>query len=125
MGRLLLPLLFFAAALAAGDLSGKWNGSLEMKTPDGDHTGTAFLELKQTGAEITGRAGPNEEEALAIRNVKLEGKRLTFEIRHEERGRLFKLALDLVDDDKLEGTIDGESDAGEKVSGKINLKKGS
>jgi hypothetical protein len=123
MRRLSLLTLIFAAALAAGDLSGKWNGSVEFKTPDGDETGGAFMELQQNGGEITGKAGESEAEAQAITNVKLDGKRLTFDVPHQ--GRVFKLALDVVADDKLEGTLDGETESGEKISGKISFKKAS
>jgi hypothetical protein len=118
--RKLFPLILtFAAALAAGDLSGTWNGEVNI----GDDIGSAFMELKQDGEAITGKAGESAADSEVIKNAKLEGKRLSFEVSHH--GRVFKLAMDLVTDDKLEGTIDGESESGEKISGKISFKKAS
>ncbi len=120
--RRLLPLLLLAATAFAGDLTGKWAGTLEMKTPDGEtRTSDAVMELKQSGDQITGQAGPNEQEMFPIENAKLDGKRLTFTVSHE--GRMLKFELTLMADDKLEGSLQGESDSGEKRTGKLTFTK--
>ncbi len=122
MRRLFLLLTVLAASLAAADLTGKWSGTVDLKGPDGSESGGAWLELKQQGDEITGKAGPSEEELHPISDAKFDGKRLTFQVTGPQ-GQVFKLALDLIADDKLEGAIEGQTDSGDKITGKISLKK--
>ncbi len=122
MRRVFLLTTLLAAGLAAADLTGKWNGTVEFKGPDGSQTGGAFMELKQQGNEVTGQAGPNEGDLVPISNVKFDGKRLAFEVVGPE-GRVFKLALEIAGEGKLEGTVNGETDSGDKVTGKITFQK--
>ncbi len=121
MRRVFLLMTVLAASLAAADLTGRWTGTVEFKGADGE-AGGACLELKQQGDEITGKAGPNEEDLHPISNAKFDGKRLTFQVTGPQ-GQVFKLALELVADDKLEGTIDGQNEAGDKMTGKLAVKK--
>lgn len=97
-------LLFLAPAMAAEDLSGKWNGSFII-TMDGEtRDDVAYLVLKQNGAELTGTAGPNEQQQWAILKGKVEGNKVTFEVQTDEP--LLKFELTLVD-----GHLKGEAKA--------------
>src|ERR1044071_3219182 len=77
--------ILFAVALALAvapesDITGKWTGSFNMVAADGGaKDSTALLVLKQTGADITGTVGPNEDEQHAISKGKIEGDRITLE----------------------------------------------
>lgn len=131
MRTLLSILLLAVAVLAAGsglvmgaDISGKWAGSVEFKTPDGDtDSGGAYAVLKQNGQEVTGTAGPEEEQQFAIENGKLEGKKLTFQLSlpGDAGSRVFKLSLTLASDDQMEGDIEGLTNNGAKLTGKLKL----
>jgi hypothetical protein len=44
-------------------VTGKWSGSFNATNPNGEtKESTAVLVLKQTGTDITGTVGPNEDE---------------------------------------------------------------
>ncbi|HEY2932109.1 MAG TPA: hypothetical protein VGK99_10215 [Acidobacteriota bacterium] len=91
--------------LLGADISGKWSGSFVTTNPEGEtRQDKAFLKLKQEGSEITGTAGPNEEKQWAIRNGKIDGTRITFEVQTDEP--LMKFDLQVVD-----GRIKGEAKA--------------
>ena len=100
----------------AGDLTGTWSGTIELTGPDGDRTAPVLLILKQSGSEITGSGGGGEDDQHPIKNGKIEGDTLTFEV-HQERDdgtRIYKLVLTMAGD-KLEGTIQRDETKG-KVS---------
>jgi hypothetical protein len=121
--RKLLPLLFLAATAFAGDLTGRWSGTFEMKRPDGEtRTRSAEMEFKQSGDQITGKAGPTGEEMVPIENAKLEGGKLTFSVT-PPNGRPIRFTLTVVGDDKLEGGAEGEDDNGEKREAKVSLSR--
>lgn len=113
----------FAGFAAAADVTGKWTGKVEFKTPDGNtDTGSALVVMKQSGDEITGTAGESDEHMAAIENGKIAGNKVTFQVTvGDENKRVFKITMNLVSDDKLEGDIEGESADGEKRAGKISL----
>lgn len=88
---------FALTAAADTDITGKWSGSFEITTPDGEtHNDTALLILKQSGSDITGTVGPNEDQQFPIQTGKIEGDKITIQADHE--GRTLKLALVLVAD---------------------------
>ena len=115
-----LPVLFLAFGLAlfggaflraqstdtaAIDLTGKWSGSILFNNPDGDtREGSAFMDLKQNGSELTGTAGPSADEQSPIQKGKVEGDKITFEV--QTNGPLMKFELALVD-----GHLKGEAKA--------------
>jgi hypothetical protein len=75
-------ILLALAGVAAADpnVSGKWSGSFNVIGPDGQtKDSTALLVLTQTGGEITGTVGPNENEQHAISKGKIEGDKITIE----------------------------------------------
>ena len=77
----LLGLLLIAAALYAGDISGKWVGTSEFTNRGGEvRTGPILMTLKQSGEEVTGTAGPTAERQNEIRGGKVSGDKFTFEL---------------------------------------------
>jgi len=113
--------LFLAPALmAAEDLTGKWSGSFVMTFSDGgSKDSTAFMDLKQKEAEITGTAGENPDRQWTIQKGKVEGNKVTFEVQTE--GPLLKFELTLVD-----GHLKGEARAeheGKSVTAAVDLQR--
>jgi hypothetical protein len=118
----LLPCL--AAGLMAADVSGKWTGNVEVEDPAGGSTISAQVraELRQKADAITGAIGRQEDqEAEPIRNAKLDGKRLTFEVSSAETNGLVKFVLTL-DGDRLTGEMSGSMD-GTAIAGKVHLQR--
>lgn len=81
------------------DVTGKWTGTLDIPGPDGKDS-TAVLNLKQKGAEITGTAGPGEDEQLPIKNGKIEGDKISLDV--ENNGRVIHFAM-VVAEDRITG----------------------
>lgn len=65
---------------SAANISGTWTGKLIERDANGQqiHHGDLFLQLKQSGTEISGVIGEDEERATPIDNVVLSGNHLTF-----------------------------------------------
>ncbi len=122
MRKLLCSLLFSALALGAGELTGKWSGSFDITNSDGEtKADTAYMSLKQDGGEVTGPAGPNAEKQWTIQKGKLDGQKLTFEVRMEDGGLLvFNLTFD---GSSIQGDVKGNGSGGEQMSAKTNLKR--
>ena len=104
---LMLSVLVLTAAET--DVSGKWTGSFKMSGPDGQtKDGTAMLVLKQKGTEITGTAGPSEEEQMAIQKGSIDGSKITIELAADQGTIKFALVV-----------------AGDHMTGDANLDNGS
>jgi hypothetical protein len=108
MKTLLVCLSLCASSLPAADVTGTWVGTLEY---EGGAAKSAYLILKQTGSELTGTAGPSEEKQTAIRNGKVDGNEVSFEM---QASRLMKFTLRLVDG-RLQGDVTEESNGGSKT----------
>jgi hypothetical protein len=116
----LLPCL--AAALMAGDVSGKWMGHVQVDDPSGGPAIDAQVraELHQTADAITGAIGRQEDQqGEAIRNARLDGKHFTFEVSSTEANGLIKFVLTF-DGDRLDGEMSGSMD-GTAIAGKVHL----
>jgi hypothetical protein len=108
------------AAFADVDVTGKWSGSFTMTGPDGEtKDGTALLILKQTGADITGTVGPNEDERFTIQKGKIEGDKITLEADHG--GHTMKIDLVLAAD-RITGEAHMEAD-GQTLKAKIDVSR--
>ena len=122
--RTLLCLFVLAAlacaAIADVDVTGKWSGSFNMTGPNGEtKDGTALLMLKQSGTDITGSVGPNEDEQFVIQKGKIEGDKITLEADHG--GNTMKIDLVLAAD-----RITGEaqmSAEGQTLKAKIDVSR--
>ena len=108
MKKILWLLPWVALALSGSDLTGKWSGTIEIA--DEGATTPVSVQLVQKADVVSGkigRTGGGEEES--IRNGKVDGKKVSFEV-NSAHG-LMKFALTL-----MKGTVDdGE------IVGKVKL----
>jgi len=88
-----LVLLLATGLLAAEDLTGKWSGSFTMTRDGQTKDDTVYMVLKQSGAELTGTAGPNVNQQWPILKGKIEGAKVTFEVQTDEPLIQFELTL--------------------------------
>jgi hypothetical protein len=99
--------------LAAVDVSGVWAGPLDLVLPDGQKIAShLYVNLRQSGTEINGSAGPSERKQTSIRNVYFDGTRITFEAGPETETLIFTLALG---GGHLKGQAQGENGTKAKV----------
>jgi len=95
----LMALAALVLAAPAGDLSGKWTGTFNISIPDGSvRESEIIMTLKQTGTELTGTAGPQEGEQFPIRNGKVAGDKITFEVERSDVSQVIKFDLALAGD---------------------------
>ena len=109
-------LLASAFILSSADVTGTWKGTF---TPDNRDAGPALVILKQTGATVTGTAGPDESERNEITNGKVTGNTVSFEISREQGTMRFVLTFE---GDTLTGQATRERD-GQQETAKLNLKR--
>jgi hypothetical protein len=111
--------VFALTVLADTDLTGKWSGSFKITAPNGEtNDTTAFLVLKQSGSDITGTAGPSEDEQYPITKGKIDGDKITMELDHE--GHMVKLDLVLVAD-RITGDASMSAEDGGTVKAKVDV----
>ena len=114
MCALLAALVVLTAS--AADITGKWSGSYSFENGNG---GTAYVVFKQSGAAVSGTAGPGEDQQWAIEKGKIEGNKVTFELKSPDDGSVYKLELMLAGD-----TLKGSVTAGagdQSMKGKIEV----
>ena len=111
-----LSFFVLTSALMAGDLTGKWSGSLSETEGDAK---SAMLVLKQAGSELTGTAGPNEEKQFPIKNGKVDGDKVTFDVEAGEAVMHFELTAA---GNRMSGNVHAEHE-GEKLSAKVEVTK--
>jgi hypothetical protein len=112
-----LFLAAFAVVAQAAEVTGKWTGTF---TPEEGGGGTGVVNLKQNGTELTGTAGPSDDEQIAISEGKIDGDKVTFQISHPN-GMTLKMMLTL-DGDTLKGDVTGSRD-GQSMKAKLDLKR--
>jgi hypothetical protein len=110
------------SALAA-DFTGTWTGTMKLKRPDGAvaEDGTAYLQLKQAGDSVTGKAGRTSDETIEVQNGKVAGETLTFQVRENPDAALMNVRLTLQGQD-LVGQIQVDVD-GQKMVAELKLKR--
>jgi hypothetical protein len=121
MSRLCL-FLFLPLLLVAGDISGKWSGSIEVadNAGGGSITTPVRAEFQQKANLVSGKIGRREDEqAETIRNGKIEGSKISFEVSSVETTSAMRFSL-VLEGDRLEGEMKGTVDSGEIV-GKVRL----
>ena len=114
---LLIALAAFTAV--AADVTGKWSGTF---TFDNGNNGTAMVVLKQSGAVVTGTAGPVEDQQWPIQNGKVAGNKITCEVKSPDDGVLYKIDLTLAGD-SLKGDISAAAPDGQIMKGKIEISR--
>jgi hypothetical protein len=106
----------------AGDVSGTWSGSIEVEDNAGGSSITTPVraEFLQKSNLVSGKIGRKEDEqAETIRNGKIDGTKISFEVSSVETTSAMKFNLVLVGD-RLEGEMKGMIDSGE-ITGKVRL----
>ncbi len=119
----LIPL--FALTMFGADITGKWSGSIEVSDPStGDTINTPVkVVFDQKDSTVSGKIGRTEDDQSEdIRNGKLEGNRITFDVQPPEATSAMKFQLVLIANDRIEGEMKGAVDVG-NVSGKVTLQK--
>lgn len=118
MNRQFGGFLLFMVTVLGADVTGKWSGSFDVTGPDGEtKQSTAYMSLKQSGTEITGTAGPDENQQWPILNGKIDEDKITFEVQTDKP--LIKFDLRLVEG-HLKGEAKGEKD-GKTVKASVDL----
>ena len=111
-------LITFALALAvlapvvsaqtSDSFTGKWEGTLKMQRADGTEAERpAAFNLTQKGKELTGTAGPPEQQREIQKGAVADGK-ATFEVQPPD-GPLYKFTLSIVKE-RLQGEMTVERD---------------
>jgi hypothetical protein len=120
MKKLIVTALLCALSLIGAEVTGKWSGTADAKRDDGStSTENVYFTFKQDGNTVTGTAsGPNEDHS--IRNGKVEGNTITFELEPDGRG-IFKVKV-TVDGDKMTGDVSSDNAGGVKVA-TLSLKR--
>lgn len=100
----------FAPAVAAqtsASFTGTWEGTFRMQRPDGTEgpANTLVLNLTQKGKQLTGTAGPAEQQWPVEKGAVTDGT-ATFELQQPD-GPLFKFTLTIVQG-RLQGEMTGE-----------------
>jgi hypothetical protein len=113
MKALLLCLVAVLAAAntrAAGsgtDFTGTWTGSFDIHFADGRVVAdTAWIILQQSGATVTGTAGPDAGKQAAIREVSTSGNEIRF-VADTTPGKFLQFVLKR-DGDRLSGEANGD-----------------
>ncbi len=97
------------AAQTAPSFTGKWEGTFTMQRPDGTQgdADPVVFNLTQKGKELTGTAGPGEQQWKIEKGAVNAGK-ATFQVQ-QPNGPLFKFTLAIVKE-RLQGDMAGERD---------------
>ncbi|HLH18691.1 MAG TPA: hypothetical protein VKX45_15835 [Bryobacteraceae bacterium] len=115
--------LALAAPLMAADVTGAWSGKIVVTDPSsGEQIDTQVqAQFDQKAEGISGKIGRVHDQDLEqIRNAKLDGKTLVFEVQPPEATSPMKFNLVIVSDDRIEGDMKGAIDSG-NISGKVVL----
>jgi hypothetical protein len=121
-----LLVLLLAPLASAGDVTGKWTGSLEGKDPNGEVVIVpAHADLKQQGDSVTGKVWKEAEHQFSIEKGKIEGNRITFEFNAPEGSEgsepvVHSVRLYLVSEDQLQGELEVAME-GDKMTGKLTF----
>jgi hypothetical protein len=117
---------FVMACLAKADVSGKWSGSAELKTPEGEsQVLPVSAEFKQQDKLVNGTIGKEGEEQYPIEKGAIESSKLSFEFTAPEEDeasgkRIYTVRLNVVSEAQLEGEFEFTTN-GAKVTGKLTL----
>ncbi len=108
MKRIVLLLASFALAVLAADFNGTWSGKADLTVNGEKQPATVYMVIKQEGSTVTGTAGQSKWEQGPIRNGKVEGDTLTFEVQPSDEAPVVKVVLKM-EGEKLTGTAKGSN----------------
>src|SRR5262245_49119074 len=121
LAGLILAVLFLVPIPHTEDFTGKWSGSFTMTAPDGtERPEQIVLNLKHKAQELTGTAGPSEDQQWPLKGS-VEGNKLTFDVTGNEVPMPIKFVLTFAD-----GHLKGDAQAefqGQKMSAKIDAQR--
>jgi hypothetical protein len=122
---LLLSALLLVAALAnAPNFAGNWTGTINVKDESSgtDITTTVKFQFSQTGDIVSGTVGRQEDtERIPIKNVKVDGNRITFEASNGETSKPVEFELTIAGDTMAGGmktALDNET-----LTGRVNVSR--
>jgi hypothetical protein len=97
------------AAQTSASFAGKWEGTMKMQRPDGTegNPNAAQFNLTQKGKELTGTAGPPDQQRPIEKGIVADGK-ASFQVQPPD-GPLYKFTLTIVKG-RLQGEMTGERD---------------
>ena len=117
----LLALAPSAAAQTAGSFTGKWEGTFVRERSDGSQdTQKVAFNLTQKGKELTGTAGPLDQQ-LNIEKGAVDAGKATFQVQTPD-GPLFKFTMSIVKG-RLQGDMVGERDGVVRGRAKVDAEK--
>ena len=109
------------AAQNAASFTGKWEGTFTRQRPDGtEDTNKVVFDMTQKGKELTGTAGPPDQQWKIEKGAVNAGK-ATFDVQ-QPNGPLFKFTLTIVKD-RLQGEMTGERDGVVRGRAKVDAAK--
>ena len=119
MNRLIAFALVLAAlapavtAQTSASFTGRWEGTLKMQRPDGTegNPNPVLFNLRQEGKELTGTAGPPDQQQAIEKGVVADGQ-ATFQVQPSD-GPLYKFTFTIVEE-RL-GEMTGERDMPHQV----------
>lgn len=118
-----LVLASFAPAVTAqtaGTFTGKWEGTYTREMPDGTSKPTPIVfNITQKGKEITGTAGPADQQTPIDKGVVADGE-ASFQV--QSPGPLFKFTLTIVKG-RLQGDMIAERDGKVIGTAKVDAAK--
>src|SRR5262249_32850969 len=118
-------LLVLSVTLYGADVTGTWKGSIEVADPsNGEKINTEVkAQFDQKANVVSGKIGREQDQELElIKNGKLDGKTLVFEVQPPEATSPMKFNLVLVSNDRIEGDMKGAIDVG-NIQGKVVLSR--
>lgn len=81
MQRLIIMTLLLSFVASAADVTGKWTAHWEFSRADGTkRSGSTPLVLKQEGEKLSGHTYSTKGDPLSLREAKIDGDRVTFEV---------------------------------------------
>ena len=121
LALVLATLASAASAQTSTSFTGKWEGTYTLQRPDGTtaEPRPIVFDITQKGKEITGTAGPPDEQTKIEKGVVADGK-ATFQVQTE--GPLFKFSLSIVKG-RLQGDMTGERDGQVRGTAKVDAGK--
>lgn len=122
MFKMLCIVALSAAALFGADVAGKWSGKIEMMRDGETRSMPALLILEKQADTYTGSVGPEDGDRFPVKNVRLEGGKLTMDVQRREGESDIKVELLLDGDDHMTGAAKGESGDG-PIHAKLDLKR--
>jgi hypothetical protein len=120
----LASFLLLATLAHAADFAGNWIGKIDVKDESSgtDISTSVKFEFVQTGETVSGTVGRQEDvERVPIRNVKIDGNRITFEASNGETSKpvVFELT---VAGDTMAGNMQTALD-NETLTGKVSVSR--